>query len=577
MRLGPVDVADLGDQAVVVDQVGGAALGAGELLDGAGEHLRRFRGPGGPGAVDQQLPDDVGRREGGRPLVAGPCLLDHAAEVRAGCGGEPSDVLGEGLDPGAVERQYAGDVGGAAQGDRETGGDVELVDPPAGEQTRVLVGRHGLAGPEHALGEVHADGGVAEPLPGLDVAPPVGVGRHAGHELAVLEQEDAGPVHPAERGQAAAGGGQEVVHRAGRRRRLDEAHQDLGLGQAPGFRAAGPCLGQGARELRGDLPEQVGSRSGRGFDGEDADHLAVADERLGVRGADAAAGQVLVGRPAAVGAPLDRTAVAHDRREEGGAAQRQGGAQVRDGPALGGVGDGLAEGDRHLRRRLVHEDGDAGGTGVGAQPVQHALQGGGGVVRGGEDRDLSVHAVRPPFPRHEMTIGTGVGCLSGPRWITHRGEGADGGGVGTPPVEPRPGGTGDTCCAKIHPGRPSRPAEPPACPREGSTVTYVITQPCVDVLDKACIDECPVDCIYEGERMLYIHPDECVDCGACEPVCPVEAIYYEDDTPDKWKDYYNANVEFFSDLGSPGGAAKTGKINKDHPLIAALPPQAAEH
>ena len=94
-------------------------------------------------------------------------------------------------------------------------------------------------------------------------------------------------------------------------------------------------------------------------------------------------------------------------------------------------------------------------------------------------------------------------------------------------------------------------------------MTYVITQACVDVLDKACIDECPVDCIYEGDRMLYIHPDECVDCGACEPVCPVEAIYYEDDVPDKWKDFYNANVEFFSDLGSPGGAAKTGKIAKD--------------
>ena len=62
-------------------------------------------------------------------------------------------------------------------------------------------------------------------------------------------------------------------------------------------------------------------------------------------------------------------------------------------------------------------------------------------------------------------------------------------------------------------------------------MTYVIAQPCVDVLDKACIEECPVDCIYEGERMLYIHPDECVDCGACEPVCPVEAIFYEDDVP----------------------------------------------
>ena len=66
-------------------------------------------------------------------------------------------------------------------------------------------------------------------------------------------------------------------------------------------------------------------------------------------------------------------------------------------------------------------------------------------------------------------------------------------------------------------------------------MTYVIGEPCVDVLDRACVEECPVDCIYEGERMLYIHPDECVDCGACEPVCPVEAIYYEDDLPDKWQ------------------------------------------
>ena len=90
-------------------------------------------------------------------------------------------------------------------------------------------------------------------------------------------------------------------------------------------------------------------------------------------------------------------------------------------------------------------------------------------------------------------------------------------------------------------------------------MTYVIAEPCVDLLDKACIEECPVDCIYEGGRMLYIHPDECVDCGACEPVCPVEAIFYEDDLPAKWRDYTQANVDFFDDLGSPGGASKVGK------------------
>ena len=108
-------------------------------------------------------------------------------------------------------------------------------------------------------------------------------------------------------------------------------------------------------------------------------------------------------------------------------------------------------------------------------------------------------------------------------------------------------------------------------------VTYVIAMPCVDVKDKACIDECPVDCIYEGDRMLYIHPDECVDCGACEPVCPVEAIYYEDDVPEQWRDYTAANAEFFDGIGSPGGASKVGAIAKDVAMVAALPPQAAAH
>ncbi len=105
-------------------------------------------------------------------------------------------------------------------------------------------------------------------------------------------------------------------------------------------------------------------------------------------------------------------------------------------------------------------------------------------------------------------------------------------------------------------------------------MTYIIALPCVDVKDRACIDECPVDCIYEGERMLYIHPDECVDCGACEPVCPVEAIYYEDDVPSQWAEYYTANVEFFREVGSPGGAQKVGVINDDHEIVKALPPQA---
>ncbi|NKQ52442.1 ferredoxin family protein [Amycolatopsis sp. K13G38] len=110
-------------------------------------------------------------------------------------------------------------------------------------------------------------------------------------------------------------------------------------------------------------------------------------------------------------------------------------------------------------------------------------------------------------------------------------------------------------------------------------MTYVIAEPCVDVMDRACVDECPVDCIYVGERSLYIHPDECVDCGACEPVCPVEAIYYEDDLPERWSVYAADNDRFFSEtlpgreepLGSPGGAAKVGDLGVDTPLVAGLP------
>ena len=61
---------------------------------------------------------------------------------------------------------------------------------------------------------------------------------------------------------------------------------------------------------------------------------------------------------------------------------------------------------------------------------------------------------------------------------------------------------------------------------------YVIAEPCIDIMDRSCVDECPVDCIYVGGRMAYVNPDECIDCSACEPVCPVEAITPLDDVSD---------------------------------------------
>jgi NAD-dependent dihydropyrimidine dehydrogenase PreA subunit len=81
-------------------------------------------------------------------------------------------------------------------------------------------------------------------------------------------------------------------------------------------------------------------------------------------------------------------------------------------------------------------------------------------------------------------------------------------------------------------------------------MTYVITDPCIDLLDKSCVEVCPVDCIHfeEGtDRKLYIDPDECIDCGACEPVCPVTAIFAEDDVPDAQKEYTELDAKWFKD------------------------------
>ena len=78
-------------------------------------------------------------------------------------------------------------------------------------------------------------------------------------------------------------------------------------------------------------------------------------------------------------------------------------------------------------------------------------------------------------------------------------------------------------------------------------MTYVIAQPCIGVKDKSCIDVCPMDCIHgtDADSMLYIDPDECIDCGACIPACPVDAIFPDNQVPEKWQEYTKINADYF--------------------------------
>ena len=84
-------------------------------------------------------------------------------------------------------------------------------------------------------------------------------------------------------------------------------------------------------------------------------------------------------------------------------------------------------------------------------------------------------------------------------------------------------------------------------------MAYIICEPCVGTKDTACVDVCPVDCIHPRKdepafstaEMLYIHPDECIDCGACVPACPVEAIFSLDETPRNWAGFIARNADYY--------------------------------
>jgi ferredoxin len=85
-------------------------------------------------------------------------------------------------------------------------------------------------------------------------------------------------------------------------------------------------------------------------------------------------------------------------------------------------------------------------------------------------------------------------------------------------------------------------------------MAYTIAEPCVGTKDTACVGVCPVDCIhptktepeFESAELLYIDPETCIDCGACEPVCPVEAIFENDFVPEKWKQYIEINANYYA-------------------------------
>ena len=76
-------------------------------------------------------------------------------------------------------------------------------------------------------------------------------------------------------------------------------------------------------------------------------------------------------------------------------------------------------------------------------------------------------------------------------------------------------------------------------------MAYVITEPCVGCKDRSCVPVCPCDCIHEGEDQFFINPDDCIDCGLCEPECPVDAIFMNDEVPPQWQQFVQINADFF--------------------------------
>ncbi len=90
-------------------------------------------------------------------------------------------------------------------------------------------------------------------------------------------------------------------------------------------------------------------------------------------------------------------------------------------------------------------------------------------------------------------------------------------------------------------------------------MAYVVAEPCIKCKYTDCVEVCPVNCFYEGANFVVIHPDECIDCGACEPVCPTQAIFPEGDLPERFNEYKALNSEF---------ATKWPNLSEKRPALA---------
>lgn len=103
-------------------------------------------------------------------------------------------------------------------------------------------------------------------------------------------------------------------------------------------------------------------------------------------------------------------------------------------------------------------------------------------------------------------------------------------------------------------------------------MAYIIAAPCIDVKDGSCTAACPVDCIYEGGRMFYIQPGECINCGLCLSICPVDAIAWDGELKSAQEPFVEINRAFFdpdiSGLGAPGGWDPSRSVIVDHPIVA---------